>query len=312
MEEDLAGTGPNIGSAVYGLAIETDLNRVRAADGLECVPLTRWALEIASAAEINYVLPIGRFLAPVDAAPALESDRLAVGIVSEPAILILPGGHASSEARREEFPLGVLATDEEKIAGGALKNVAFNGGHKGAIAIVAVAVRPAGVEEETGISSFAQAVAVWPVAISPAKLEGEMIILESVAGREVTKAFTRDADGPICDRKDPARIVVASVHEPGVKAVEVLAIEESDRCRVRLSRAGEAGQAEDGEDEWHWRNYGEEPWRGKSKMKRASEVGMDPRSPLLFAEEQDRLLEIVRPGRGGGDLFTCSGMLEGE
>src|SRR5690606_39003071 len=148
LEQDPSPVRFQIEGLVDQRPVHADLKPVSARLAVDEVPLAGRFLDVIGPAKIPDVLPRGRLGQPVDAAPALDGARPAIRLPLEPAVGIALIRHEGGHPRSDESPIGRRAADQEDIAGGALKEVALDGRHEGAVAVVTVAVRAGRMEED--------------------------------------------------------------------------------------------------------------------------------------------------------------------
>src|SRR5262249_27219613 len=135
----------------------------------------------------------------------------------------------------------VLPLDQDNIAGAALDHLALDRLHPDTAgrAILADAV-----QEDAAITRGV--LARRPGLFAPFELGDQVIILVFLLRDEPAKDLARDMDHPIVHREDSFRIVVLPLAlEPGVKAAQVLAVEELDGAVLVVGKAGWTGTDQD-------------------------------------------------------------------
>jgi len=120
---------------------------VAVADTLDSVPLAVRPFGVARTANVETVIPLGILGEPVEAANSLEILALASFPPGNPTVRVGLLGDLGAESRGNQRTVRCISTNQQQIAGCALKNVAFYGRHERAAAVVAVAVGTNRVQE---------------------------------------------------------------------------------------------------------------------------------------------------------------------
>src|SRR6185503_6615313 len=150
LQQDLPPPRKHAAGFIHSDAVELHEDVVALANADEFVPLAARSFHVTRSAEIKFILPLPRLVQPVDAAPTLDIEGLpAVRECTErPTLCVSPGLDGDTDARRDERAVRVCPTNEEKVPGGSLHDLALDGRAKRAAPVVAVSVRADTVEEQ--------------------------------------------------------------------------------------------------------------------------------------------------------------------
>src|SRR5258706_7210442 len=187
LEQNLAASRKDSKDLVHHYAIEYDRDAVVVTNAFDPVPFASGLFDITPPAEINHVPPLRFLIKPIQAAPARDGSDFSPLLPVGPSLGVGFPRHFSRNARRNQRSIRVGSPNEQKIAGGALENLAFNRGTESPITVVAAAIRTNAVQKNSRIAGGFGAISPRPVSFAPLIFRNQPIVREFLGRRQITK-----------------------------------------------------------------------------------------------------------------------------